>query len=424
MSRVYYSNKIEEFIEQDTSSIFGEIAKNDLHDSIKNQKDAWFEQIEILKNQLHNFDGGDVIFEYTIPRVGGRIDNVILYKGIVFVLEFKVFASNYANSAAVQARTYALDLSNFHEESFNKYVVPILVATDAVQKNSTFVFYKDSVLDVIYSNGNNLGQIIQDVVVKLKEQDPIDVQTWMNSRYVPTPTIIEAAEELYVNHTVAAIARHDAAENLDTTTSIVKEIIAKSEQNSEKSICFITGVPGAGKTLAGLNIAIENQKANGKDYACFLSGNFPLVEVLTEALAKNDTKNNGTRITEARSNVKSFIQMIHHFRDTSIEEMGKPPADHVVIFDEAQRAWNKEKLAKFMKEKKGNLLKTLQADDINRVLLMSEPEMLIDYMDRHNDWATIVCLVGGGQDINDGEAGIGEWLNAVKESYPHWRDIS
>jgi hypothetical protein len=416
----YYSKRNTEFLKQDNLSIFGEIASNDAYDTVNSQKNAWLKQIEILKSELVNFQDGNIIFEYSIPRVGGRIDNVFLYKGLVFILEFKVFSAEYLSSAIVQTRSYALDLSSFHKESHNRIIVPILIATNADNEGGGTDFYRGKVHEVYLTNGTGIARIIKNISERYASEDNLNAEEWINSSYQPTPTIIEAAEVLYKNHSVENITQNDAAENLNATSKAISEIIASSKLNRKKSICFITGVPGAGKTLAGLNIAIENQKKTGEDYACFLTGNKPLVEVLTEALARDEQQRSGIRIGESREKVKSFIQIIHRFRDTALMDMERPPVDHVVIFDEAQRAWHSAKLSRFMTEKKKEVLGRLTDEQRQQVLSMSEPEVLIDYLNRHNDWAVIVCLVGGGQDINDGEAGIGEWFNSLMRSYPNW----
>ena len=419
MCSAFYSNDIKTFLNQNEDEIFGIIAKNDEFDSACKQKDAWIAQIRLLKNVLNRYSNGSIIFEYTIPRVGGRIDNVVLIDDTIFVLEFKVGNEIYTGSAATQARTYAIDLANFHEESHNKTIVPILIATDATDYELQINKYKNNVYDVIYTNGNNLTKIFDKFKKLYSSQTQLD--KWLNSRYVPTPTIIEAAEILYNNHSVDDISQNEAAENLTKTSTAVQKIIEYSKQDHQKSICFITGVPGAGKTLAGLNIAIENQKTTGKNYSCFLTGNQPLVSVLREALARDDNKRTGIPIGEARDNVKSFIQIIHHFRDESLKNLDIPPVDNVVIFDEAQRAWQQAQLSNFMNEKKAAILNKLPDDKRHKILSMSEPELLIEYMNRHQDWAVIVCLVGGGQDINTGEAGIQEWFDSLRRSYPDWK---
>ena len=419
MCSAFYSDSISKFLQQNENEIFGIIAKNDEYDSVCKQKDAWIEQIRLLKNALSKYSSGSIIFEYTIPRVGGRIDNVILINDTVFVLEFKVGNELYQNSSATQARTYALDLANFHQESHNRTIVPILISTKALDYDYEIKEYRNNVYDVIYTNGNNLNEIIDKFINNSNEH--ISLDKWLNSRYVPTPTIIEAAEILYNNHSVEDISQNEAAENLTKTSTAVQKIIKYSKENNQKSICFITGVPGAGKTLAGLNIAIENQKITGKNYSCFLTGNQPLVSVLREALAKDDNKRTGLAISEARNKVKSFIQIIHHFRDESLNNLDTPPVDNVVIFDEAQRAWQQAQLSNFMNDKKTAILNKLPDKKRQKILSMSEPELLIEYMDRHKDWAVIVCLVGGGQDINTGEAGIQEWFDSLRRSFPDWK---
>lgn len=419
MCSAFYSNNIKTFLNQNEDEIFGIIAKNDEYDSVCKQKDAWIVQIRLFKNALSKYNDGSVIFEYTIPRVGGRIDNVVLLNDIIFVLEFKVGNETYLGSAATQARTYAIDLANFHEESHNKTIVPILIATDAPDCELQINRYKNKIYDAIYTNGNNLTRIFDKFKKIFSGQILLD--KWLNSRYVPTPTIIEAAEVLYNNHSVDEISQNEAAENLTKTSAAVQKIIEYSKQNHQKSICFITGVPGAGKTLAGLNIAIENQKSTGKNYSCFLTGNQPLVSVLREALARDDSKGTGISIGEARIKVESFIQIIHKFRDESLTNLDIPPVDNVVIFDEAQRAWQQVQLSSFMKDKKTVILNQLPDEKRHKILSMSEPELLIEYMNRHQDWAVIVCLVGGGQDINTGEAGIQEWFDSLRRLYPDWK---
>lgn len=227
---------------------------------------------------------------------------------------------------------------------------------------------------------------------------------------MPTPTIIEAAQALYLGHNVEDISRNDAsAKNLNQTTKAINKIIDYSKAHNRKSICFITGVPGAGKTLAGLNIAVERQKIAEDEHAVFLSGNGPLVDVLQEALARDDAKRNNISRKEASRKVKEFIQIIHHFRDDAIS-VDTPPVEKVAIFDEAQRAWDEQNLTDFMKKKK-------HIEDFN----MSEPEFLISILNRHNDWATIICLIGGGQEINKGEsAGIYGWFDSLRNNYPNW----
>lgn len=362
-----------------------------------------------MKRELSQFSDGYIIFEYTIPRIGNRIDNIVIYKGIIFLLEFKVGEKKYPSYAIEQVTDYAFDLSCFHKESHNRLLVPILISTKAHSVKQEIRISKDNVLETICCNEYEIAKYITEVSLKFI-QDEIIPNDWINSLYMPTPTIIEAAQALYLGHNVEDISRNDAsAKNLNQTTKAINKIIDYSKANNRKSICFITGVPGAGKTLAGLNIAVERQKIAEDEHAVFLSGNGPLVDVLQEALARDDAKRNHISRKEASRKVKEFIQIIHHFRDDAIS-VDTLPVEKVAIFDEAQRAWDEQNLTDFMKKKK-------HIEDFN----MSEPEFLISILNRHNDWATIICLIGGGQEINKGEsAGIYGWFDSLRNNYPNW----
>ncbi len=390
-------------------SIFGEIISNDQYATEDLQKNTWKKEIEILQKELSEFREGQILFEYTIPRIGKRVDCVFLYKGIVFLLEFKVGEKSYPRYAIDQVIDYALDLNCFHKESHNKLLVPILICTSAPNKHQNVGFMQKNILDVVCCNEKSIKTCIDIISNKIK-RELFNYETWVNSIYMPTPTIIEAAQTLYKGHRVDEISRNDAtAKNLNQTTKAINEIIDYSKENSRKSICFITGVPGAGKTLAGLNIAIERQKIDEEEHAVFLSGNDPLVDVLQEALARDDAERNSTKKGDAHRKAREFIQKIHHFRDYSIS-VESAPVERVVVFDEAQRAWDEPNLTDFMKRKKGKL-------DFN----MSEPEFLISVMDRHEGWTTIICLIGGGQEINKGESeGLNGWFEALRNKYCDW----
>lgn len=409
VKRSYYSNDIQSFLNQDNYSIFGEITTNDQFSAEDLQKNTWNRKIEILKRELSQLLDGHIIFEYTIPRIGNRVDNIVIYKGIIFLLEFKVGEKRYPSYAIEQVTDYAFDLSCFHKESHNRLLVPILISTKAHSVKQEIRISKDNVLETICCNEYEIAKYITEVSLKFI-QDEIIPDDWINSLYMPTPTIIEAAQALYLGHNVEDISRNDAsAKNLNQTTKAINKIIDYSKAHNRKSICFITGVPGAGKTLAGLNIAVERQKIAEDEHAVFLSGNGPLVDVLQEALARDDAKRNNISRKEASRKVKEFIQIIHHFRDDAIS-VDTPPVEKVAIFDEPQRAWDEQNLTDFMKKKK-------HIEDFN----MSEPEFLISILNRHNDWATIICLIGGGQEINKGEsAGIYGWFDSLRNNYPNW----
>lgn len=437
MERFFYQNSIIDFLTDSEDAILGALAKNNSFDLVDLQRNAWLYEISFLKNLLRDEKTGQIIFEYSIPRLGKRIDVILLLHGIVFVLEFKVGADEYCRQDLEQVWDYALDLKNFHEASSSLTIVPILVATNAdnASNSKEFSQYNDHVFEPIFSNAESLSQIITQFITDYAQE--IDLSRWALSRYMPTPTIIQAASSLYLNHSVADITKTEASgEDLQRTSEFVMSVIEHSRANREKSICFVTGVPGAGKTLVGLNIAVRQFEK--RDLAVYLSGNQPLVAVLSEALARDkkrqeEERNPGVRynLTEARRNVKSFIQIVHHYRDTTLNKLKQPivngileidPAkvdkhkndgysevEHVAIFDEAQRAWTKTHLANWLSRKKGIAN-----------FPMSEPEFLIWSLNLREDWAVVVCLVGGGQEINTGEAGIGEWLRAINANFPDW----
>jgi len=414
MQRAQYSDSIARFMGRSESEILGELSKHFPHALLQTQNEAWRWQIKTLKETLGAYRGrGKLYFEYGIPRLGRRIDAVVLIDNVIFVLEFKIGASEYESGARDQVSDYALDLKNFHETSHVPLVAPVLIASDAPNTTCEITSYADNSIKPVNANADTLGEVIARTL-EFAGGEHIVADQWDRGGYQPTPTIIEAAIALYSGHSVQEISRNDAgAVNLRDTSKTVAEIIQSAKDNSRKSICFVTGVPGAGKTLVGLDIATQHNDNKSDLYSVFLSGNGPLVAVLREALARDrirrkETEGEKLKKGEARRAVKAFIQNVHHFRDEYLKYPGPPP-EHVAIFDESQRAWDHRQTANFMRRKKG-------LADFD----MSEPEFLISCLDRHPDWAAIVCLVGGGQEIKTGEAGIGGWVNALAEKYPHW----
>jgi len=398
-------------LNQNESSILGELTANHSNRSLEElQINAWRKQIQILKDQLKEMEG-QIYFEFAIPRMGKRVDNIVILYDVAFIIEFKVGDGGYEKHAIEQVIDYTIDLKNFHEGSHHTKLIPVLVATNAKnleESLSNVVSYES----VAKSNRHNLSNTLNSFINY--ENKPIDIEYWENSIYKPTPTIVEAAQALYKGHNVKEITRSDAGTiNLSKTADCINLVIEKSKSNNLRSICFVTGVPGAGKTLAGLNIAVERMKADEDEHAVFLSGNGPLVDVLREALTRDEVltaKENGEKLTKKQAAIKAnaFIQNIHHFRDDNLLS-DKVPIEKVVVFDEAQRAWTKHQVSSFMKRKKG-------VEDFD----MSEPEFLIDVMNRHSDWCTIICLIGGGQEINTGEAGLEEWISSLKNHFPDW----
>ncbi len=415
MKREFYSDSISNFLRSSTEEVLGILALNNDFTLIQTQRGAWVSEIEILREALTTYEGS-IYFEYSIPRMGRRIDVVILIGPVIFVMEFKVGEGEFTTYAIDQVFDYALDLKNFHDASHQQFIAPVLIATEAgdVVPIIAVTPQNDKLIFPIKSNIQQLGKVIEDVL-NFVDGDDIDIKHWEDGRYCPTPTIIEAAMALYNNHSVSEITRSDAsATNLRLTSAAISEIIKVSRDNSHKSICLVTGVPGAGKTLVGLDVATKHIDADDDLYSVYLSGNGPLVKILCEALARDKVRRGvevgeKIRIGVARSDVKTFIQNVHNFRDECLLDKSGAPLEHVAIFDEAQRAWDMEQTTSFMRRKKNT-------PNFNQ----SEPEFLISCMNRHEDWAVIVCLVGGGQEINTGEAGIGEWIDSINRSFPDW----
>jgi len=411
MKRAYYNNTILGFLTEDSNSILGQLSLNHTNRSLEElQRNAWIKQIEILKEELKGIDGS-IYFEFQIPRMGKRVDNIIIVEDCIFVVEFKVGDDTYGKHAETQVIDYALDLRNFHEGSHFSKLIPVLVSTKAKTNHANLVEVV-KLNQVAKCNKLGIAETIKKFIQITKPK--VDIDKWENSIYKPTPTIVEAAQALYKGHKVEEISRSDSgAINLTKTTECLNKVINNSKTNKKKSICFVTGVPGAGKTLAGLNISNERTNTDKDEHAVFLSGNGPLVDVLREALAIdkfNYSKEINKPVTKdnARRETKKLIQNIHQFRDEYLKD-DREPIEKVVVFDEAQRAWDKKQTSSFMKKKKGK-------EDFS----MSEPEFLIDVMNRHSDWCSIVCLIGGGQEINTGEAGLEEWINVFMNNYGNW----
>ena len=452
-NRCLYKSDFKSFIEADPYSVLGRI-----HDAFHGQAltttdEAWLGEIKLLQNVLLPWkeENAEIIFEYDIPRLGKRIDVVLLLRGMIFCLEFKVGQKDALQSDVEQVMDYALDLKNFHRYSHDRVIVPILIPTKHTSSSSSFTpsVYSDSIYNPLITGANGLQNLIQEVLQHANANIPGTIRDWIISPYTPTPTIIEAARSLYENHSVEDITRHEADKvTTDATIAYILDVINQSKRNGEKSICFVTGVPGAGKTLVGLDVAVKQSYQddgtfNEDDGAVYLSGNGPLVAVLTEALARDNYKKSREKgdikkLSDSRREVSKFIQIIHRYRDNMLAKIKNPvvngeleidpdkavklqqsgygEVEHVAIFDEAQRAWTHKRIADYLKRggTYGNKLKVANFP-------MSEAAFLIWSLDQREDWATIVCLIGGGQEINTGEAGISEWIAALNERFPHWK---
>ncbi len=412
--RSWYAASIAKFLEEDHNEIIGKLTSNCDFSLLPSQRDAWLTEIEILQSQLKGIDGY-VFLEFNIPRMGRRVDAILIVHHVIFAIEFKVGEEVFEDAAMNQVWDYALDLKNFHEASHEASIVPVLVVTGA--RHSPAIALRGDA-DGVYHPVQAVPLGIRDVIdsaLPAVAGSKLDAKIWARAPYHPTPTIVEAARALYAHHSVEAIARYDAgAQNLNITSGRIQELAREAQARKHKLICFVTGVPGAGKTLVGLNLATRRDDEDQATHAVFLSGNGPLVAVLREALTRDEYRRRRERGERVHKNkigesVKAFIQNVHHFRDEGLID-ATPPIEHVVIFDEAQRAWTLKQTASFMLRRKKRA-----------GFSQSEPEFLVSYMDRHMDWAVIVCLVGGGQEINTGEAGIEAWLTAILQAFPHWR---
>ena len=415
MRRAYYDANAAIFTVADPFAVLGTLT-DALPFSVEiAQRGAWKFEISHLQTALAGLPGAHVFLEFAIPRMGRRADAVIVVGGLIFVLEYKVGEREFPRHAIDQVHGYALDLKNFHVTSHDKAIVPLLIATEAVPQQLGLGFWAaDRVhAPITLSAGDVLPTIHR--MLAAGDATAFDARAWAAGVYRPTPNIIEAAEALYRGHDVAAISRSEAgAENLTLTATAIETVIKRMKAGGGKAICFVTGVPGAGKTLAGLNIACGRMAKDIGEDATFLSGNGPLIDVLRAALKRDVRARKGRPATGdgdarhlAERSPDKFVQNVHHFRDEYL--LGAVPSEHVVVFDEAQRAWDRKQTADFMRKKRG------QAG-----FDQSEPAFLLSVMDRHPDWCVVVCLIGEGQEINRGEAGISEWVRALQSNLRHW----
>lgn len=450
-NRCLYISSFKEFLAENPLAVLGALHNNYHGEALTTTDEAWKGEIDILQDVLQPWkeEAAQIIFEYEIPRLGKRIDVVLLLRGIVFCLEFKVGQKDALQADVEQVMDYALDLKNFHRFSHDKVIVPILIPTK--HKSSTKEFkpsvYEDQIYNPLICGEEHLKALISGILDHADATGASTIDNWIISPYTPTPTIIEAARALYQNHSVEDITRHEADKvSTDRTINYILQVIERSKTEKKKSICFVTGVPGAGKTLVGLDVAVKQTYKNGEfdkeNGAVYLSGNGPLVAVLTEALARDNQKKCSAKgehknLSDSRREVSEFIQIIHRYRDNMLAKIKNPvengiveidpekaihlehtgygEVEHVAIFDEAQRSWTHKRIAEYLKRggTYGNKLKVPNFP-------MSEAEFLIWSLDQREDWAVIVCLVGGGQEINTGEAGIIEWIKALNSMFQHW----
>lgn len=398
----FYLSSMAEFQAVNVDALIGQLAERlaQAHGAAENsQMAAWRRQTEILQASLQqampSLADWQIIYEAALLRLGRRIDAVVLAHDLCLVIEFKVGETQYDMASITQVEDYALALKDFHEVAQSMRIVPILCAEHAPAFDNAPLNFLEGVSQTLKANAANLGGVIQSVVKSGSKIATVTASDFDKGAYRPTPTIIEAARGIYAGHQVADIGRRDAAsETLDRATEELLSLVQQARDAKQHLICFVTGTPGAGKTLLGLNVALRSRVAGGDlPPATLLSGNPPLVHVLQEALAQDAKQREGGTIEQARRGTRSAIQGLLGFLKE--HDLGRAaPPEHVLVFDEAQRAWDAHVGLRLLGRKR------------------SEPSLFLDIM-RQKDWACVICLVGPGQEINRGEGGLGLWGEAI-----------
>jgi hypothetical protein len=410
----YYMRSLSDFLSDSTSSIIGELAQANAAALFKLEPeaiDAWRDQLPSITSAVRRLlaemptaGRWHILLEYPIPMVGRRIDAVLLAGNIIIVIETKTGASR--TSAVRQVEDYSINLACFHEPSAGRKIIPFVISDSEVSGSSERTTFDRLIEPCQVCNKDDVAERLVDACELSAAQGgpQVDPDTWNRGRFRPVPSIVRAAVALYSDMNVFEIGHSCAArEDLNTTTQAILTAVEQAQRYGEKVICFVTGVPGAGKTLVGLNAV---HAPSIRDVGSFLSGNGPLVRVIQEALVRDVTR----RISEhapknrrqAELEVRAFVHSVHRFADEYYREDKKQPAQKVVIFDEAQRAWDS---AQNKKKKRPEV---------------SEAQMMLEIMDRHDDWAVLIALIGGGQEINSGEAGLAEWGRALT-NFPEWK---
>ncbi len=422
----YYKNTLNGFLRDKNETILNNLTSNYANDGfyqlLGTQIKSWEESLPVIHDLLvalhqHESTTGTwgVLLEYPLYRLRKRVDLMLITKKQLYIVELKVGATKAESEDIRQVEEYALDLRDFHKASHTLQMSPLLCCT-GLAKNPEQSLH-DSTLQiqpVCVTSKSTLADII---IAKNSEIDvhlnkAIDWETWEQSSYEPVPTIIEAATTIFANHGVKEISRSDA-DNLLTCSEEVVRLVHESRDQGKKRIIVVTGVPGAGKTLAGLNV-VHTTKDEGEKQGkvIYLSGNTPLVVVIREALAQDEYNRSRLRggnktLGEIRHKLMSRIQHINDFlKEYYSHDLANPPFENAIVFDEAQRAWDhKQGKDKFGRD-------------------ASEPELLMKIMERHQGWAAIICLVGAGQEINKGEPGMQQWGKALKKFHDKWEMIA
>jgi hypothetical protein len=399
--RAWFACSGRDFLAHDPADIVGRLASAQQGRGFSGsaeQEEAWQHQVATLRAALaaHTSAGWTVALEFDLVRLEKRIDAVLLTDRAILCMEFKL--KDRSPAAKREAEDYALDLRDFHAGSRAHPIVPVLVTGGVPVGAPQPSLFLDPVLTPIHCTDVELAQAIGWVQAHAPVPvPPLNGQVWLNAEYRPVPTIIEAAKRLYNNHGVAEIAAAGADRaSLARTSAAIERAITRARAASERIAVFVTGVPGAGKTLCGLHTVFAQER---EEHAAFLTGNAPLVAVLRAALEMDAKERTGSNGWEPRRSARTNLQNVHKFLEDNIAAHKVPP-EHILIFDEAQRAWDEAKAKAPARNRR--------TDNVSK-LTMSEPAHTLDIMSRPPGWAVVVALIGNGQEINTGEAGLEEW---------------
>ncbi|MGE0434331.1 MAG: DNA/RNA helicase domain-containing protein [Planctomycetota bacterium] len=355
-----------------------------------------------------------VVLEFGLPRLAKRLDLIVVAPACAVVAELKGGSADNVDSGFAQAEEYAFCLRHFHHASHGKRILPVVVSEvdlpDRAARQWDGGVPDERRAQLI--SWSDFPAFVHAATRSTPGQPTISVENWVVSEYRAHPTILDAARTMFATHSVRELGLTGAGqEELEATTTALIEIVREARERKEHAVAFVTGVPGSGKTLVGLSLVqrLRSELVDDADIqkgCVFLTGNGPLAAILRGALMRDVSarrRREGGRgaTAEDKDAVKAFIQEMHRFTHeyTTVGKESAPP-EHVLVFDEAQRAWTQEKCIAFSKQRKRD------------TAAISEPATVLDVLSRQT-WAVLVCLVGPGQEIHDGEGGIGTWIDAL-----------
>jgi hypothetical protein len=405
-SKSYFASSVSGFLATPTEDIVGRLATRVAteHSGDENlQIGAWRLQVDLLKQALDLQDASSwgILLELPLLRLGRRIDTILLINDCVVCIEFKIGSRRFGSADIDQAVDYALCLRDFHAASRGKKILPVLCADLAPDQACKHAFeFIDDVSNCVRTNAKMLADLIRSIASETRGFQ-LDWRSFDAASYSPTPDIVSAARSLYAGHSVREIGRTDAsAEALEQTAQRLRLIVNDARSKRKKVVCFVTGEPGSGKTLLGLDLVLSGSAGRLEgEPAALLSGNRPLLFVLQAAIAEDARARLGIKANEAKRQAQQALQtLLGYLKDHALPDANPP--EHVIVFDEAQRAWDA-----------ATGLKLLGRSS-------SEPELFLEIMGRL-PWACLICLVGPGQEINRGEGGLTLWGQALRQS-PDW----